>query len=79
MQILSECFCKSYYTTSYAKDGSRKMVGHNIIAILYFDTPHLKVKSYSKICSIGSFLSVVISLECSYHLNAFSKAKYYIC
>ena len=28
-------FFKSYYTTSYAKDGSRKGVGHNIIAIIF--------------------------------------------
>ena len=26
---------KSYYTTSYAKDWSRKGVGHNIIAIIF--------------------------------------------
>ena len=70
MQIPSKCFFKSYYTTSYAKDGSRKGVGQNIIAII-FDPPHLKVKSYSKISSIGSFLSVMISLKCNYHLNDF--------
>ena len=28
-------FFKSYYTASYAKDGSRKGVGHNIIAIMF--------------------------------------------
>ena len=28
-------FFKSYYTASYAKDGSRKGVGHNIIAIIF--------------------------------------------
>ena len=28
-------FFKTYYTASYAKDGSRKGVGHNIIAIIF--------------------------------------------
>ena len=28
-------FFKGYYTASYAKDGSRKGVGHNIIAIIF--------------------------------------------
>ena len=28
-------FCKSYYTASYAKNGSRKREGHNIIAIIF--------------------------------------------
>ena len=28
-------FFKTYYTASYAKDGSRKGMGHNIIAIIF--------------------------------------------
>ena len=32
-------FFKSYYTASYAKDGSRKGVGHNIIAIIFWPAP----------------------------------------
>ena len=63
MQIPSEYFLKSYYTASYAKDGSRTK---------YFDPLYLKVNSVTENTSFSSYISVVISIQFRYHLTVIS-------